>query len=53
MSIVVKPESSHDLDDPVSMLDWDANVNPEFAKLNKTKPRPFKALEEMKSEKSC
>ncbi len=32
------------------MLDWDANVNPEFAKSNKTKPRPVKTLEEMESE---
>jgi hypothetical protein len=46
----VKPEFSHDLDYLVSMLDWDANVNPEFAKSNKTKPRPVKALEEMESE---
>ena len=52
-SIVVKPEFSQDLDDPVTMLDWDANVNPEFVKSNKIKPRPVKALEEMKSEESC
>src|SRR5580704_2801452 len=45
----VRPEFSHDLDYLVSMLDWDANVNPEFAKSNKTKPRPVKALEEMES----
>jgi len=42
----VKPEFSHDLDYLISMLDWDANVNPEFAKSNKTKPRPVKALAE-------
>jgi hypothetical protein len=46
----VRPEFSHDLDYLVSMLDWDANVNPEFAKSNKTKPRPVKALEEMESD---
>jgi hypothetical protein len=46
----VRLEFSHDLDYLVSMLDWDANVNPEFAKSNKTKPRPVKALEEMESE---
>jgi hypothetical protein len=46
----VRPEFSHDLDYLVSMLDWDANVNPEFAKSNKTKPRPVRALEEMESE---
>ena len=46
----VRPEFSHDLDYLVSMLDWDANVNPEFAKSNETKPRPVKTLEEMESE---
>jgi len=46
----VRPEFSHDLDYLVSMLDWDANVNPEFAKSNKTKPRLVKALDEMESE---
>jgi hypothetical protein len=46
----VKPEFSHDLDYLVSMLDWDANVNPEFAKSNKTKPRPVKALAEMEDQ---
>jgi hypothetical protein len=46
----VRAEFSHDIDYLVSMLDWDANVNPEFAKSNKTKPRPVKALDEMESE---
>jgi hypothetical protein len=46
----VRPEFSHDLDYLVSMLDWDANVNPEVAKSNKTRPRAVKALEEMESE---
>jgi hypothetical protein len=46
----VKPEFSHDLDYLVSMLDWEANVNPEFAKTNKTKPRPVKALAEMEDQ---
>lgn len=36
----VKPEFSKDIDYLISMLDWDANVNPEFAKSNKTFPRP-------------
>src|SRR5882762_93494 len=31
----VLPEYHHDLDYLISMLDWDANVNPEFAKSNK------------------
>jgi hypothetical protein len=46
----VKPEFSHDLDYLVSMLDWEANVNPEFAKSNKTKPRPVKVLAEMEDQ---
>jgi hypothetical protein len=46
----VRPEFSHDLDYLISMLDWDANVNPEFAKSNKTRPQPVIALEEMESE---
>jgi len=46
----VKPEYHKDLDYLISMLDWDANVNPEFAKSNKTFPRPVKAVKEMESE---
>ena len=46
----VRPEFSHDLDYLVSMLDWDANVNPEFAKSNKTRPRPVKSLAEMEEQ---
>jgi hypothetical protein len=36
----VKPEFANDVDYLVSMLDWEANVNPEFMKANKTHPRP-------------
>ncbi len=36
----VRPESHHDLDYLVSMLDWNANVNPEFGKTNRVFPRP-------------
>jgi hypothetical protein len=36
----VKPEFTNDVDYLVSMLDWEANVNPEFMKSNKTHPRP-------------
>jgi hypothetical protein len=32
------------------MLDWEANVNPEFAKSNKTKPRPVKPIQEMEEQ---
>jgi len=46
----VRPEFSNDLDYLISMLDWDANVNPEFAKTNKRFPRPVKPVEEMESE---
>ena len=44
----VKPESSKDIDYLISMLDWDANVNPEFAKSNKTFPRAVHCEQEMK-----
>ena len=35
----VPPARHNDLDFLVSMLDWDANVNPEFAKSNRVFPR--------------
>jgi hypothetical protein len=46
----VKPEFSKDFDYLISMLDWDANVNPEFAKTNKRFPKPVKAVEDMEAE---
>ena len=45
----VLPEYHHDLDYLISMLDWDANVNPEFGKSNKRHPvavRPIRETEE-------
>ncbi len=45
----VLPEFHHDLDYLIGMLDWNANVNPEFAKCNKVFPRPVKAIEEMEA----
>jgi len=45
----VKPEFSNDIDYLVSMLDWEKNVNPEFAKSNKTHPRPVRPCEEMEA----
>ncbi len=39
----VPPEHHHDLDYLISMLDWDANVNPEFAKSNKVFPKPVQS----------
>jgi hypothetical protein len=43
----VPPEFNKDLDFLISMLDWDANVNPEFAKTNKTFPRQVNPAQEM------
>jgi hypothetical protein len=43
----VRPEYHHDLDYLIGMLDWDANVNPEFGKTNKVLPKPVRAVEEM------
>jgi hypothetical protein len=46
----VKPEYADDLDYLISMLDWDANVNPEFAASNKTSPQLVKCEKEMGGE---
>jgi hypothetical protein len=43
----VLPEHHHDLDYLIGMLDWDANVNPEFAKTNKRPPTPVRPVKEM------
>ena len=40
----------HDLDFLVGLLDWDANVNPEFARSNRVFPRPVKPFAETESE---
>jgi hypothetical protein len=45
----VPPENNKDLDYLISMLDWDANVNPEFAASNKTLPKPVASEDAMKS----
>ena len=45
----VLPEYHNDLEYLVSMLDWDANVNAEFAKSNKVFPRPVRPVAEMES----
>jgi hypothetical protein len=45
----VKPEFHHDLDYLVSMLDWDSNVNPEFAKTNRVFPKPVRPVKEMEA----
>jgi hypothetical protein len=43
----VLPEYHHDLDYLVGMLDWEANVNPQFAKCNKVFPKAVKPIAEM------
>jgi hypothetical protein len=42
----VRPEYHRDLDYLVSMLDWDANVNPEFGQTNRVFPRPVRLNED-------
>src|SRR5436190_1575585 len=42
----VKPEFHRDLDYLVGLLDWDANVNPEFGKSNRCFPKPVKPFAE-------
>jgi hypothetical protein len=44
----VPPERHNDLDFLVRMLDWDANVNPEFAKSNRVFPRPIHGSDEQR-----
>jgi len=41
----VRPEYHHDLDYLVGMMDWDANVHPEFGKTNKVFPLPVRPPE--------
>src|SRR5581483_4078657 len=43
----VPEEKKHDLDFIVNMLDWEANVDPEFVIHNLTKPRPVRDVREM------
>ncbi|HLJ14593.1 MAG TPA: hypothetical protein VKV15_08870 [Bryobacteraceae bacterium] len=45
----VPKEHHHDLDYILSMLDWDANVDPEFAKHRLFHPRPVRSEQEMAS----
>ncbi|OLC49876.1 MAG: hypothetical protein AUH43_06670 [Acidobacteria bacterium 13_1_40CM_65_14] len=45
------PKAHHqDLDYLVEMVDWDANVNPEFAKSNRVFPCPVRSLAETESD---
>jgi hypothetical protein len=43
----VPPEYGHDLDYLIGMLDWDANVNPNFATSNSVTPRPVNREQDM------
>lgn len=43
----VPPENHHDLDYIIDMLDWDANVDAEFAKHRLCHPKPVRAEAEM------
>jgi hypothetical protein len=43
----VPPEYAHDLDYLIGMLDWDANVNPNFATSNFVTPLPVNREEDM------
>lgn len=45
----VPEERAHDLDCLIGMLDWDANVDPEFGNHNRVFPKPVRLLEEMKA----
>jgi hypothetical protein len=45
----VPEERAHDLDFLIGMLDWDANVDPEFGNHNRVFPKPVRPLEEMKA----
>src|SRR5262245_43961872 len=46
----VPPEHHNDLDYLVDLLDWDANVNPEFARSNRVFPCPVRSLAESEPE---
>lgn len=49
----VPPEFHRDLDFIVGMLDWEANVDPEFALHRRGHPQPVKDLEEMADAGYC
>jgi hypothetical protein len=46
----VPADRHHDLDYIVGMLDWDANVNPEFAASNRVFPKPVRPFAETEPE---
>jgi hypothetical protein len=46
----VRPEFHHDLEYLVGMLDWNANVNPSFARDNRCFPKPVRPFAESEAE---
>src|SRR5947207_10288253 len=46
----VPKEHHHDLDYLVEMLDWDANINPEFARTNRVFPCPMRPFAESEAD---
>ena len=46
----VPEEFQQDLDYLVDMLDWEANLDPDFSRKHFLSPRPIEALEDMRSE---
>jgi len=46
----VPEKHHHDLDYLISMLDWEANVDPEFATHHRVLPKPVRPMEEMQEE---
>jgi hypothetical protein len=49
----VPPECHHDLDFIVGMLDWDANIDPEFAAHHRFEPRAAHSIETMAEAGYC
>lgn len=49
----VPPDKHHDLDFIIGMLDWDANINPEFGKSNRVFPRPVRPFQQTEAEGYC
>jgi hypothetical protein len=45
----VPADKKHDLDYIISLIDWDANVDPNFKRNHMLLPKPIKPLEEMQS----
>lgn len=46
----VPEDKKHDLDFIISLIDWDANVDPEFKRHHFLEPRPARSIEEMEAQ---